>query len=67
MYIYCFNLLVCCDRCKTSFFHLNESALYNYNNVSGELKRLGVLYNCPDCNHVGITSEWIRLNTLKRI
>lgn len=59
MYIGCFNLIVCCNRCKTSFFHLHEYGSL-YKRKGKEFKQLGVLYNCPDCNHVGITSEWVR-------
>lgn len=60
-----FNILICCNRCKTSFFSdSNYAQLYSYVNTSGELEKNAVLYSCPDCDSIGFSVSWV--HTRKR-
>lgn len=50
------NIIICCDRCNTSFLTEQSGVLY----IDSIDNKIGIMYNCPGCNYISVTSEWIR-------
>lgn len=51
------NIIICCNRCKTSFY--SDTVILN-KFKSKWIYNQAMLYSCPDCNHVDKTFEWTR-------